>query len=252
MKIIRLISELKLKYVLIICISYFLFACQNRNNNLDSHETCTLTIICDSTFNQNLFYDSNLFTKDDTIRIQKIKFDTLNKTITYKWTNLKKEQYHFENFSVFQQKNMVSFYLNRDTTLRIRNKFKHKLIKIIPKASLLKSDTIYFAFQTCGCSYGIFIYSLTKNNGKYRLKSANIHYGGSPIDKEVSAEIINDLFKIQRYCRNHKFHSYISTRAYQFMLLSNNKVFYFDDKYSADVELFYRFRMKYIYNKLTR
>jgi len=234
-----------LKYGIFICITYFFSACQSRNHNLNSDKTYSLTIVCDSSFNRNLLYDSYLFTKDDTIKIQKIKYDSLTKITTFKWDSLRKEDYHFEIISVFQQKSKASFRLNRDTTIRIRNNFKYELNDIIPKGILLKSDSICFAFQTTGCSYGIAIYTLTKNNGKYRLKGSK-RRGCDPIDKDVLPEIVNDLYKIQTSCRNHKLHEYGSTRAYQFMLLSDKKVFYFDDRYSGDSQLFSRFQEKYI------
>jgi len=237
-----------LKYGIIICVVCFFAACQSRNHNLNSDKTYTLTIVCDSSFNRNLLYDFYLFTKDDTIKIQKIKYDSLNKITTFKWDSLRNEEYHFEIISVFQQKSKVSFILNRDTTIRIRNNFKYELNNIISKATLLKSDTICFAFQTTGCSYGIAIYTLTKNNGKYRLKGSK-RRGWDPIDKDVLPEIINDLYQIQISCRNHKLHEYGSTRAYQFMLLSDKKVFYFDDMYSGDDQLYSIFKDKYIYKR---
>ena len=234
-----------LKYGIFICFAYFFSACQSRNHNLNSDKTYSLTIVCDSSFNRNLLYDSYLFTKDDTIKIQKNKYDSLTKITTFKWDSLRKEEYHFEIISVFQQKSKASFKLNCDTTIRIRNNFKYELNNIIPKSTLLKSDTICFAFQTTGCSYGIAIYTLTKNNGKYRLKGSK-RRGRDPIDKDVLPEIINDLYQIQISCRNQKLHEYGSTRAYQFMLLSDKKVFYFDDMYSGESQLFSRFEEKYI------
>jgi len=65
----------------------------------------------------------------------------------------------------------------------------------------------------------------------------------------VSPEIIDYLNQTQIFCRNHKFHGYSSTRAYQFMLLADKKVFYFDDKYSGDFESLSEFEEKYIHKK---
>ena len=234
-----------LKYGIVICVVCFFAACRSRNHNLNTKEKYSLTIVCDSSFNKDLFYEFYLITRDDSIRMEKIKYDSLTKTTTLKWDSLRKEEYHFEIISVFQQKSKASFKLNCDTTIRIRNNFKYELNNIISKATLLKSDTVCFTFQTTGCSYGIAIYTLTKNNGKYRLKGSK-RRGCDPIDKDVLPEIVNDLYKIQTSCRNHKLHEYGSTRAYQFMLLSDKKVFYFDDRYSGDSQLFSRFQEKYI------
>lgn len=237
-----------LKYGIVIYIVCFFSACQSRNHNLDSEKTYSLTIVCDSSFNYKLLYDSYLFTKNDTIKTQKLKYDSLTKMTTFKWDSLRKEKYNFEVISVFQQKNKASFRLNCDTTIKIINKYKFELKDIISKKTLLKSDTIIFAFQTTGCSYNIGIYNLTRSNGKYRLKGSKKR-GLDTIDKEVSPEIIDDLNQTQISCLNHKFHGGRSTRAYQFMLLSDNKVFYFDDKYSGDFKSFSRFEDKYIIKK---
>ena len=237
-----------LKYGIVICIVCFFSACQSRNQNLDSEKTYSLTIVCDSSFNYKLLYDSYLFTKNDTIKIQKLKYDSLTKMTTFKWDSLRKEEYNFEVISVFQQKNKASFILNCDTTIEITNKYKSELKDFIPKKTLLKSDTIIFSFQTTGCSYNIGIYELTRNNGKYRLKESKKH-GLDAIDKEVSPEIIDYLNQTQISCRNHKFRGYRSTRAYQFMLLADKKVFYFDDKYSGDFESLSEFEEKYIHKK---
>lgn len=234
-----------LKYAIILYAVCSFTACKSRNDNVKIDKTCALTIVCDSSYNQDLFYDFHLYTKDDTIRIQKIKHDSLRKRITLRWDSLKKDEYQFEIISVFQQKNRVSFNLNRDTTIQIRNKFTHEITNQIPKVDLLKSDTICFAFQTCGCSYGIATYMLTRNNGQYRLTGSKWR-GWDSINKIVSPEIIQDLNQIQLSCLNQKLHKYRATRAYQFMLLSHKKVFYFDDMYSGDTEQFGRFKEKYI------
>lgn len=231
---------------IILCLAYFSNACQSRKHDLKSEEKHSLTIICDSTFDENLFYDLYLYTKLDTIKTQKIKFDSLKYTFTFHWDSLKTGDYHFELISVFQQKNKVVFKLNNDTTIQLKNKFRHELINVIPIATTLKSDTISFAFQTNGCSYGISIYTLIKNNGNYRIKSLMNQYMGKPLVKDVSPEIIKDLYETQIACRNHKSNIHYSTRSYQFMVLTDNKVFYFDDKYFGSEKLFDPIRRKYL------
>src|ERR1035437_7544104 len=113
-----------LKYGIVICVVCFFAACQSRNHNLNTKEKYSMTIVCDSSFNKDLLYEFYLITRDDTIRMEKIKYDSLTKTTTLKWDSLRKEEYHFEVISVFRQKTETSFSLNSDTTIKISNKYK--------------------------------------------------------------------------------------------------------------------------------
>lgn len=234
-----------LKYGIVICVVCFFAACQSRNHDSKVGKTNSLTIICDSSINRNLFYDFNLISNDDTIKTHSIKYDSIAKTTTLKWDSLKNNDYRFEVISVFQQKNKTSFTLRRDTAIRIFDNYKYEFRNVINKETLLKSDTIIIVFQSQGCSYNFESYKLTRDNEKYRLKGSKRN-GRNPIDKIVLPEIIGDLNQIQVSCRNHKLHEYSSTRSLQFMLLADKKVFYFDDMYSSDSQLFSGFKEKYI------
>lgn len=234
-----------LKCGIIICVVCFFAACQSRNHDSKVGKINSLTIICDSSINRNLLYDFNLISNDDTIKTHNIKYDSIAKTTTLKWDSLKNNDYEFEVISVFQQKTKTSFSLRGDTTIRIFNSYKYEFRNVITKETLLKSDTIIIVFQSQGCSFNFESYTLTKNNERYRLKGSERH-GWNPIDKIVLPEIIGDLNQIQVSCRNHKLHEYGSTRSLQFMLLADKKVFYFDDTYSGDSQLFSEFKEKYI------
>lgn len=241
----KLTKYFVLKYGSIICILCFFAACQSRNHDSKVSKTNSLTIICDSSISRNLFYDFNLISTDDTLKTHNIKYDSIAKTTTLKWDSLRNNDYRFEVISVFQQKTKTSFTLRGDTTIRIFDNYKYEFRNVITKENLLKSDTIIIVFQSRGCSFNFESYTLTKNNDKYRLKGSERN-GWNPIDKTVLPKIIDDLNQIQVSCRNDKLHEYGSTRSRQFMLLADKKVFYFDDMYSGDSQLFSGFKEKYI------
>ena len=244
-----------MKYILrigiLVCFIHIFFACRNQNKN----ETSSLTIVCDSSFYNKIYWNGYLISSKDTLTLnhKNTKFDTLTNIVTIKWDSLMNGVYHFETVSAFQQKNSTTITLQHDTIIHISNGYKYEFVNSISKEELLRADTVAFAFQAHGCSFRIQGYTLIHNGDKYRLKGSifRIHEatGFNLIDKNVSSEIVNDLYKIQTRCQEFPLHQRWCTMSYQFMLLSQGKVFYFDDEYSVSSDIYDSFFDKYIIEK---
>lgn len=241
--------------VLVIILSGIFFAACNPPNNAIKKKYFNLTVICDSSFRYDLFSAVNLANTADTLKFNKIDYNSTSKTTKFFWDSIKAGEYMVHVKSIFSHEQIKQFTLTKNTTLKLSNNIEFKTVHFIPVKDLTNADTIEFAYRGNGCSFHFENYMLVKNNSDYTL-TGTYKNNGTPvhISKKVSPTIISDLFTLQRKSVKYvdealRNNSGGCTMRYEFYLLAGKDLFLCDDQ-CTDCPYFYQFKEKFIDSSL--
>lgn len=230
-------------------------------NSLETSEKtplCNLKITLDTTFDFTILDSKTLLPKNHGASTP-WTYDSITKTTSQNWDSLAPGNYTFEIKTIFRTKQLFHFTISTDTSFIVTNQLGLKTVAQIDKNELLSADTIELVYTSNGCFHGYFEKSIlikNKAESSYSLKtnSNTIIADAKPLDiqKNVSSEIIDDLYILQNDSKKQKDKSnksgilYMSTTRQNIYLLVNGKLFQFDDTGIKDWNLYDNFKTKYI------
>lgn len=252
----------------ILLIFLFGLVCSSCNTRTDKNEKsaetnektplCNLKIALDTTFDYRILYSKILLPKSQGASTP-WTYDSITKTTFQNWDSLAPGNYTFEIKTIFRTKQQFHFTISTDTSFIVTNQLGLKTVAQIDKNELLSADTIELVYTSNGCFHGYFeklILIKNKAESNYFLKtnSKTIMAHAKPLDiqKNVSSEIIDDLYILQNDSKKQKDKSnksgilYMSTTRQNIYLLVNGKLFKFDDTGIKDWNLYDDFKTKYI------
>jgi len=236
-------------------ITIFLTALISCNKQPEAVHYCTLTINCDSTFNEHIYENVYLISDNDTIYVNGKNYRQKKTGIKIKLDSIPSKEYVLCLSDIFRNLQSQKLNLKNDTVIKITNLHRYENCKIIPLADLRKADTIKLFYSYSGCFSHIESFNLIKKNRNYLVEPKRFQFGNRLmytryVSKTVSNKIVKGLYDLQMKSRNYMVSVKNKKTPWQmsrqeYYILVNNKIFMFDDKNRSCVE-YYKFSKKFI------
>ena len=236
----------------IIILLMLFISCQKQPKEV---QTYNLTVICDSTFNQQTFENIYLVSGKDTLYAKTKNYKQVKNELKIKLDSIPGKQYVLILSDLFHHVQSQKLNLKHDTVIRISNRHKYESVQIIPLSELEKSDTIEFIYSHSGCSSRIESFKLLPKGSVYLVEPVKLRFGNHILfnrylPKTVSKGIVKGLFDLQvqsrRYMKSFgKSETPWSTSRVEYYILAHNKLFKFDDK-NRCCEEYDKFRKKFL------
>ena len=219
--------------------------------------TCNLTIICDSTFNENIYENVYLISGSDTIYVKGKNYRQGKKGIKIKLDSIPSKEYILCLENMFREVQSQKVNLMNDTVISISNRHGYENINIIPLADLENADTIKFIYSSSGCFSHVESFNLIKKDSFYLFEPITIQFGNRLmrtryVSKTFSNKIVRGLFDLEvdsrKYMISIRNKTPWQTSRVEYYILVNNKIFMFDDE-NRCCEEYIKFEKKYIDGK---